>query len=210
MTRYAKLTITLIAAWFVVSLAASALHLYQAVPGRPPLALGIAALTPLVLFFIGYAAAPGYRAFIRTLDPRTLTLLQSWRIAGFVFVVLAAYGILPNLFAQPAGWGDFFIGATAPLAALVLAQPSHRSTFVFWQILGMADLITAVTLGPLAQVIHPQGLPTSPMTVLPLSMIPTFAVPLFFLIHFICISQALRWPASPVVPAVQPRRVPAL
>jgi hypothetical protein len=43
------------------------------------------------------------------------------------------------------------------------------------------------------------------MTVLPLSLIPTFAVPLLFILHFICIAQALRWP-TPQVPPAAPLR----
>ena len=31
------------------------------------------------------------------------------------------------------------------------------------------------------------------MTVLPLSLIPTFLVPLFFILHLICIAQARAW-----------------
>jgi len=32
------------------------------------------------------------------------------------------------------------------------------------------------------------------MTVLPLSIVPTFLVPLFFIMHIIVIAQARRWP----------------
>jgi hypothetical protein len=35
------------------------------------------------------------------------------------------------------------------------------------------------------------------MTVLPLSLIPTFAVPLLFILHVICIAQARRWSEQP-------------
>jgi hypothetical protein len=38
------------------------------------------------------------------------------------------------------------------------------------------------------------------MTVLPMSYIPTFAVPLFLILHIICIAQARRWPADFVEP----------
>jgi hypothetical protein len=31
------------------------------------------------------------------------------------------------------------------------------------------------------------------MTELPMSLIPTFAVPVLFLLHIICIAQAKRW-----------------
>jgi hypothetical protein len=51
----------------------------------------------------------------------------------------------------------------------------------------------AVTLGATAALVNPNGIPTSPMTVLPMSLIPTFAVPLLFLLHIICIAQARGW-----------------
>jgi len=59
----------------------------------------------------------------------------------------------------------------------------------------MVDLVTAVTLGATAGLINPQGVPTALMTVLPLSVIPTFLVPLFMMLHIICIAQARRWKA---------------
>jgi len=194
MTRYAKLTAGLIGAWFVLSLTASALHLYRTGPNDPPLPLGLAALTPIVVFLLWFAASEGLRQFTMSLNPQILTMVQSWRVAGFVFLVLAAYGILPTVFALPAGWGDIAIGATASFVALRLVSPDHRRIFVVWQVLGIADLVTAVTLGTLARVIDPHGIPTNAMTVLPLSLIPTFAVPLLLILHVICIVQANRWP----------------
>ena len=195
MTKYAKLTAGLIGAWFAFSLTASALHFYRTGPNEPALRLGLAAVTPLLVFGVWFAVSAKFREFTLSLNPRVLTMVQSWRIAGFALLVLATFGILPNLFAMPAGWGDMFIGATATLVALKLASPEHRITFVLWQVLGMIDLVTAVTLGTLAHVIDPQGIPTSAMTVLPLSAIPTFGVPLFLILHVICIAQASRWPA---------------
>jgi hypothetical protein len=196
MAKYAKLTAGLIGAWFVFSLTASALHVYQTGPGDPPLPLGLAALTPIILFLVWFSLSPGLRQFTMSLSPRVLTIVQSWRIAGFVFLVLAAYGILPEIFARSAGWGDIFIGATAPLVALKLASPNHRRSFLLWQMLGITDLVLAVTLGTLARVIDPHGVPTNAMTVLPMSLIPTFGVPLFLILHIICIAQARRWSAQ--------------
>jgi hypothetical protein len=100
------------------------------------------------------------------------------------------------LFALPAGWGDIAIGATAPFVALALAVPGRRKSFIFWQILGIADLVNAVALGTLATVLNPHGIGADAMTVLPMSLIPTFAVPLFLILHIICIAQAIRWPTS--------------
>jgi hypothetical protein len=194
MTKYGKLTTALIAAWFVFAVTASRLDLFRTTPNQPPLPLGLAALTPLVLFLVWFVASAKFRDFTMALNPRVLTWVQSWRIVGFVFLVLAAYGILPKLSALPAGWGDIAIGVTAPLVALKLASPDHRKSFIAWQVLGMADLVTAMTLGPLARVIDPRGIANDAMTVLPLSLIPTFGVPLFMMLHVICIAQVRRWP----------------
>jgi hypothetical protein len=196
MTNYAKLTIRLIAAWFIAVLAASALHVFRTDPSRPPLALGLAALLPIVAFSLWFGSSEPFRQFLLALNPRTLTIVQSWRTVGFVFLVLYTYGLLPALFAWPAGLGDFAIGVTASLVALKFAHPNYRSRFIRWQALGILDLVTAVTLGATASLIDPRGIPITPMTALPLSLIPTFAVPLLLILHLICIAQARRWPAQ--------------
>ena len=196
MTKYGKITSALVATWFVIALSASALHLITNGPNDPPIRLGLAAGIPLVLFLVSFAVLLGFRQFTMNLSPRVLTWVQSLRLVGFVFLVLATYGILPGFFALSAGWGDIAIGATAAFVGLKLATPAHRKSFIAWQLLGMADLINAVALGALAKTIDPHGIPTDAMTVLPLSLIPTFAVPLFMMLHIICIAQAYRWPAQ--------------
>jgi hypothetical protein len=182
MTRYPKLTAGLVAAWFVFSLIASAFHLYRTGANGPPLALGLAALTPIIVFLVWFAASSGFRQFTMSLNPRTLTMIHTWRVGGFVFLVLATYRILPRIFALSAGWGDIAMGATASFVALRLATPNHRRLFSAWQVLGIADLVVAVGLGTLARVIDPQGIPTNAMMVLPLSLIP-----------ILCLVQAKRW-----------------
>lgn len=193
MTNFAKLTSWLIAAWLVLTLTASALHLYVNGPNDPPLPLGLAAITPLALFLVWFALSKSFRQFTMSLNPRVLTWVQTWRIGGYVFLVLAAYRILPDSFALPAGLGDMTIGATAVFAGLKLAFPEHRKSFIAWQLLGMADLVTAVSLGTLSRLLDPNGISTGAMAVLPMSFIPTFVVPLMMMLHVICIAQALRW-----------------
>jgi hypothetical protein len=192
--KYGKLTAGLVGAWFIASLTTSALHGFQTDPGRPPLPFGFAVLIPIGLFVLWFAVSKGFRQFVLDLNPRTLTFVHSWRLAGFTFLVLYSYGILPGLFALPAGWGDIAIGATAPFVAMTLANPSHRKSFIFWHALGVLDLVNAIALGTAAQLIQLGGIPTTAMTVLPMSLIPTFAVPLLLILHIICIAQAVRWP----------------
>ena len=191
-SAYAKLTGTLIGIWFLLSFALSALRVFRNTADTIGIAVAIGASAPIVLFALWFAASSRFRQFLQSLDPRALTYLQSWRIAGFMFIALQTYGILPALFASPAGYGDMFIGVTAPLVALKLASPNHKGTFILWQWLGIADLVTAVGLGVTDRFIHPQGPPMLAMTVLPLSLIPTFLVPLFLIFHIICVANSSR------------------
>jgi hypothetical protein len=190
MTRYGRLTSGLIAAWFLFALIASAFHLFKNEQERIGVAVAVAALIPILLFSIWFAGSRSFRQFALSLNPRALTLAQTWRIAGIVFVLLEARGILPAFFALPAGYGDIFIGATAWFAALKLTDRKHRTSFTGWQLLGMADLIMAVGLGTTARLFYPHGTSMLAMTVLPMSLVPTFFVPLLFIFHIICITQA--------------------
>jgi len=195
-TNYAKLTSWLVAAWFVFSLAASAMGLFNTATNRPPIALMLSVLVPIGSFYFWYAGSDSFREFILSLSPEKLTVVQTWRIAGITFLALYTYHLLPGIFALPAGWGDILIGATAPLAAYKLANPGHRKTFIAWQLLGITDLVLAIASGALSRSIVPESgsaITTAPMALLPLSVIPTFGVPLFLILHIICIAQARRW-----------------
>ncbi len=193
MKNYGKLTAGLISAWFIFALAASILGWFTNDAHRIGFAVALAALVPIALFSLWLALSQGFRQFVLSLNPRILTFVQSWRIMGFVFVLLEARGLLPAIFALPAGYGDMAIGATATLVAWKLADPGHRASFIAWQVAGIADLVTAVSLGTTASLLSPQGPSMAPMTVTPLSLIPTFLVPLFLILHIISIAQARQW-----------------
>ena len=193
MKAYGKFIAVVLVAWFAFALIAGASGLFQNQGNRIGAAVGIAAGVPLVLFAVCFAALGSFREFALGLNARALTIAQSGRIIGVTFVILQARGALPAIFAWPAGYGDIFIGATAALVALKLYGPSHRASFIFWQGLGILDLVTAVGLGTTAGVIQPHSVPMAPMTVLPLSLIPTFLVPVYLIFHVICIAQARGW-----------------
>jgi hypothetical protein len=196
MKSYGKLTAGLIAAWFVLALSASAAGIFRNESERIGSAVAVAALAPIAAFAAWFWASAGFRNFTLSLSPRTLTLVQSWRVFGLVFVLLEARGLLPAIFALPAGYGDMAIGATAPLIAWKLAEPRHRKGFLLWQGLGLADLVMAVSLGVTARLPSPEGASMEAMTVLPLSLVPTFLVPLLLIFHLICIAQARAWAGS--------------
>jgi len=193
-TNFRRLVAWLIAAWFLFAITASSFHLYQTAPGQPPIPLLLGVLVPISVFAIWYLWSNSFREFVLSLDPRTLSTIHSFRWAGFVFLVLYAYGILPGLFALPAGLGDMAIGLTALPVGARLAARRQRSGFIRWNLFGMADLILALSLGAAVGILAPHGVSTQPMTMLPMSFIPTFGVPLFLILHIISISQARCWP----------------
>jgi hypothetical protein len=197
MKKYRKIVVSLIAVWFLFSLGASALHLFKNDANRVGIAVAVAAVTPLILFALWLWLSASFRQFTLSIAPQLLTAAQAWRIIGFTFLLLEARSGLPAIFALPAGYGDMFIGATAAFVAWKLATPAHRNLFVFWQALGLTDLVLAVTLGTTAVLINPHGASMVAMTVLPLSLIPTFLVPLFAILHVICIAQARKWNSDP-------------
>jgi len=206
MKNYGKLLLGLVISWFVLALVAAVRGAFVNPFRGVGLSVGIAALVPMLVFFAWFGASESFRKFLLSLNPSTLTAVQTGRILGLVFVVLEAHRALPSVFALPAGYGDIAIGATASLVAWKLANPGHRGSFILWQGLGILDLVTAVTLGTTARLLVPRGPDMALLTVLPLSLIPTFLVPLFTMIHVICIAQAKAWKAE--TSAAQRTRLP--
>jgi hypothetical protein len=108
-------------------------------------------------------------------------------------VLLEAHRALPAIFALSAGYGDMAIGVTAALVAWQLVERRQCSAFIAWPLLGITDLVVAVSLETTAGPLQPHGASMVAMTVLPLSLVATFLVLLFFIFHVICIVQAKSW-----------------
>src|SRR5204862_7881053 len=54
------------------------------------------------------------------------------RLLGISFIVLYAVGRLPAPFAPVAGWGDVFVGATAPLVAWLAHRQGANARPIVW------------------------------------------------------------------------------
>ena len=123
--------------------------------------------------------------------------IQFYRIVGYGFIILWQMNLLPAAFAFSAGIGDMIVGFAAPfVAALYFFKKSYSKNLVkFWNILGIADLVIAYSIGILGYSRPFQVLPLAPSTEIlslyPLALIPLFAVPLALLLHFLSI-RALK------------------
>lgn len=161
-----------------------------------PILLGFA--VPLAVFVVAYVGSTAFRALVLSADLRLLTATQAWRAGGLGFLALYAHGVLPGLFAWPAGIGDIAIGITAPWVVLALVRRStfvSSPQFVAWNLFGILDLVVAVSTGALSSGFI-SGLTgnvtTAPMAQLPLVLIPAFFVPLFIIFHVAALLQSRR------------------
>jgi NAD(P)-dependent dehydrogenase (short-subunit alcohol dehydrogenase family) len=183
----------LLVAWLAGAVILTQAGAFAPHPGAPP-TVGIAVVVPIALG-VYFLSRPGARAPESSLA--VLAALQVVRLVGFEFVVAGRSGWLSTRFGEPAGWGDALIGVTAPWAALAIAHRwrGWRAIATVWNLAGIADLVDAVAFGVLSAAGPQQVFHDVPGTVamgqLPLSLIPTFGVPLAVLGHFVAL-RALR------------------
>jgi hypothetical protein len=182
--------------WFALVFILGASGAFVTPPGTPPIPIAIGITAPIIIFLLAFRASRTFRDFVLTADLRLCTGIQAWRMAGLGFLALYAQGALPGLFAWPAGLGDIAIGLTAPWVTLALIRrESFRFSTVFlvWNLLGILDLIVAVTTGVLSSglaVAIAGAITTAPMARLPLVLIPAYLVPLFVMLHLAAIFQS--------------------
>jgi hypothetical protein len=184
--------------WLVAVFLVGAVGMFERPPGTPPIPILIGTVGPLIVFLAAYWGSARFRAFVLAIDLPLATAVQALRAAGLGFLALYAHGVLPEVFAWPAGLGDIAIGLTAPWVALALLRRPGFVTdrlFVAWNLLGILDLVVAVSVGGLnsALVSGVAGeVTTGPMAQLPLVLIPAYFVPLFVMLHLAALLQARR------------------
>jgi len=188
-----------LAVWFALVFLLGANGAFVRPPEVPPLPILLGATVPVVVFMAAYLGSATFRAWILAADLRLLTAIQAWRAGGLGFLALHAHGVLPGLFAWPAGLGDIAIGVTAPWVMLALIRrPTVVASrpFMIWNLLGILDLVVAVSTGALSSGFI-AGLvgevTTAAMGRLPLVLIPAYLVPLFIMLHLTALFQTRRF-----------------
>lgn len=177
--------------WFLSALIAGWLDLFTS-PGKPPVAIGLFIAIPIVFFGTLYALNPWFRAFTNSMSLPLIIGAHLWRYVGIGFAVAVLLGHLPTEFGIPEGLGDVVAAGFALTLALALHwKKPVRGYFVAWNIFGLVDLISAITMG----VLYSEGslgvlrteVSTRLMTTFPVNLIPAFFVPLFILLHVLAL-----------------------
>lgn len=180
------------AAWAIV---ANGLLLPGASP-VPLLPLMIVVPTAVVIFLVTRSERIG--VLLDAMPVNWLVGFQAYRVIGGVFLINWWVGNTPGTFAIPAGTGDVITGLLALPTAILLAngRPGSSRAALVWNLIGISDLVLAVTLGaltspgPLQRLAfdHPNLLTGS----YPTAIIPAFTVPTSLVLHALSLSQLLR------------------
>jgi len=195
-SRAALVIAGVLVTWFALVFILGAFRAFVRPPGMPPIPIGIGATAPIIIFLAAFRMSRTFRDFLLNADLRLCTGIQAWRFAGLGFLALYAQGALPGLFAWPAGLGDIAIGLTAPWVTLALIRSESFKfsiLFLVWDLLGILDLIVAVTTGVLSSGLAAATageITTAPMALLPLVLIPAYFVPIFVMLRLAAIFQS--------------------
>ncbi len=133
------------------------------------------------------------RACVLNIDLRWLVLLHVTRFfAGAYFLVLCQRSQLPCAFARPAGWGDIAVGVLAMAVVSAMRATQIANTFLLsWNTLGLVDITFVVSSALRFGLKDWQSMHA--IRELPLSLLPTFLVPLIIASHvliFVRLSRA--------------------
>ena len=184
--------------WLMLVLLLGANGWFLSPPGKPPFAILLGVAAPLIAFFAAYRLSEAFRDLVLAADLRFMAAVQAWRFAGFGFLALYVHGVLPGVFAWPAGLGDMAIGIAAPwIIVALIRRPDFAAgkAFKAWNALGILDLVVAVGIGGLTSALAvgaPGEITARPMAEMPLVLIPGYLVPLFVMLHIASLLQARR------------------
>lgn len=184
-----NLGLTILALWLVLAAAVGASG-FMATLQPPVPQIIIVGLTALALV-LTLRVSP-VREWIAEIDPRWLVAFHLTRYVGFYFLVLYDRGELPRGFAVYGGWGDILVATLAVLLLLFLPQPVTRRQMIVlgaWNVLGLLDILAVIGTATRSFMADPASM--AALLRLPLSLLPTFIVPLVIATH-VLIALRLR------------------
>ncbi len=177
----------------IIILFAAALTLFLGVRGTYihdlgtilPMVFGVAVPISVGLLLL---LVPGFRAVVDRVDVSWLMAIQTFRVFGYIFLILFDLNMLSKWFALGVGYGDILVGLLAPVATYLWVQKTrHAKSFaIFWNVLGIIDFLVIAVPSYLISLpaLNNVGPNSELMNYFPMVMIPTFIAPFFIVLHF--------------------------
>jgi hypothetical protein len=181
-----RLVTLVLLAWICLAVGLSGRLHYASAPAVAATVWTLTALVLLACWKIG-----SIRVWTLNIDFRWLVLFHLTRlVAGAYFLVLCQLGQLPCVFATPAGWGDIIVAIFA-LAVLALMRTKFaKSLVIVWNTIGFIDIIFVVFSALRFGLREWQWMHA--LRELPLSLLPTFLVPLIIASHVLIFVRLAR------------------
>ena len=166
--------------WFLIALIIGAYSLLATIPPPiPQLILFSLVLALLIIFW----KSESFQNICFDLDIRVLLSIHLSRFVGIYFLILHSKGELPYAFAVPGGFGDIAVAITALLVSIFSPTKGGLGFIIYfaWNILGLIDILYVVKTAARLAIADPQSMIA--LTELPLSLLPTFLVPIIIFTH---------------------------
>jgi hypothetical protein len=174
--------------WLAVATAVGSSGVLQQVRPPGPQILIVGLTTGLIA---SYWCSKSFRDWLHVLDLRAIVALHLTRFVGFYFLWLYGRGELPYRFAVPGGWGDIIV---ATGAIVILASwwsfGGRRLVLFIWNCYGLFDILFVVATAATEAAARPASMAT--LLRMPLSLLPTFVVPLIIGSHLLIFARLRR------------------
>jgi hypothetical protein len=201
-TRLAGAFAILWGAWVLASLVLGKADVYRFAPTRPVPWLPVALMAALAVVLLLTRIPVVSRILAHPEALWRLTIPQIFRVVGVTFLIVLALDKLPAVFALPAGLGDMAIGVEAVFVARSLRRGVVGRRAVWFNVLGLVDLVVALGIGFAAAPTAVRLLMVSPSTeaisLLPLALIPATMVPLASALHLLSLRKLMATRTMPV------------
>ena len=180
--------LSVVGLWFVAACVAGLSGRVAAMtPPLPQVMIGAMTLT----LILSGAYHAGLRAWLTQVNLRGFVAFHLTRYVGIAFLIMYQRGQLAGEFAVTAGWGDI-LAATGALAIVVfLRDPlSKPSLLALWNAIGLADILLVVITATRIALSRPADIQA--LLVFPMSLVPTFVVPLLIASHVLVLWRLRR------------------
>ena len=133
-----------------------------------------------------------FHNWVFNVDIRVLLLVHLSRFIGIYFLFLHSQGELPYAFAVPGGLGDIAVATTAIFVSLIFSTSGVKGfrVILIWNVFGLLDILFVIAAAGRLGMADPGSM--SSLTKLPLSLLPTFLVPIIIFAHIIIFVRLIK------------------
>jgi hypothetical protein len=135
----------------------------------------------VALLLMAYGLSGEFRQWLSSISLEWLVSIHLVRFVGFYFLWLYKQRQLPFAFAVPGGWGDIVVATFA--LVLLVRRPGSRVIYHVWNVFGFADILFVVSTATRLALADSASM--AALLRFPLSLLPTFIVPLVIFTHVV-------------------------